>query len=169
MLCAASGCSCERKNPAFSCSSIHWTRTCPAYAFRYPARVNGRTPYGSTRASRLSSRLPMRPVTTSSIFRRRSTGRSTGSVATGRECRPPRSAEPRQTRFPPPERIRTGGCPLMRFGIDRLLEDPELRKPLAGRRVALLAHPASVTRNLVHSLDALATLGDVHLSAAFGP
>ncbi len=57
----------------------------------------------------------------------------------------------------------------MRFGIDRLLEEPELRKPLAGRRVALLAHPASVTRNLVHSLDALAAVGDVRLSAAFGP
>jgi len=57
----------------------------------------------------------------------------------------------------------------MRFGIDRLLEEPEVRKPLAGRRVALLAHPASVTRNLVHSLDALATLRDVRLSAAFGP
>jgi uncharacterized protein YbbC (DUF1343 family) len=30
----------------------------------------------------------------------------------------------------------------MKFGIDRLLEEPELRKPLKGRRVALLAHPA---------------------------
>ena len=57
----------------------------------------------------------------------------------------------------------------MKFGIDRLLEEPELRKPLAGMRVALLAHPASVTRNLVHSLDALAAVGDVRLSAAFGP
>src|SRR5271167_1218800 len=57
----------------------------------------------------------------------------------------------------------------MKFGIDRLLEEPELRKPLQGRRVALLAHPASVTRNLVHSLDALATLGDLNLTAAFGP
>jgi uncharacterized protein YbbC (DUF1343 family) len=57
----------------------------------------------------------------------------------------------------------------MKFGIDRLLEEPTLRKPLAGRRVALLAHPASVTRNLVHSLDALATLGDVQVTAAFGP
>ena len=57
----------------------------------------------------------------------------------------------------------------MKFGIDRLIEEPELRRPLAGRRVALLAHPASVTRNLVHSLDALASLGDVRLSAAFGP
>jgi uncharacterized protein YbbC (DUF1343 family) len=57
----------------------------------------------------------------------------------------------------------------MKFGIDRLLDEPELRKPLAGRRVALLAHPASLTRNLFHSLDALAALGDVRMSAAFGP
>ena len=57
----------------------------------------------------------------------------------------------------------------MKFGIDRLIEEPELRRPLAGRRVALLAHPASVTRNLVHSLDALAAAGGVRLSAAFGP
>jgi uncharacterized protein YbbC (DUF1343 family) len=57
----------------------------------------------------------------------------------------------------------------MNFGIDRLLNEPVLRKPLAGRRVALLAHPASVTRDLVHSLDALAACGDIELSAAFGP
>src|SRR3954464_11657938 len=57
----------------------------------------------------------------------------------------------------------------MKFGIDRLLEDRALRKPLAGRRVALLAHPASVTANLVHTLDALAATGDVKLTAAFGP
>ena len=57
----------------------------------------------------------------------------------------------------------------MKFGIDRLLHEPALRKPLAGKRVALLAHPASVTRELVHSLDALAALPDIKLSAAFGP
>src|SRR5579859_869861 len=57
----------------------------------------------------------------------------------------------------------------MKFGIDRFLNEPELRKPLAGRRVALLAHPASLTRNLYHSLDALATLGELRLTAAFGP
>jgi uncharacterized protein YbbC (DUF1343 family) len=57
----------------------------------------------------------------------------------------------------------------MKFGIDRLLEEPALRKPLAGLRVALLAHPASVTRDLVHSLDALANLEDIRLVAAFGP
>src|SRR5439155_25516420 len=54
------------------------------------------------------------------------------------------------------------------FGIDRLLAEPELRKPLEGRRVALLAHPASVTRDLTHSLDALAAAG-LKLTAAFGP
>jgi len=35
--------------------------------------------------------------------------------------------------------------------------------------VALLAHPASVTRDLMHSLDALARLPDLKLTAAFGP
>ncbi|HXH53681.1 MAG TPA: DUF1343 domain-containing protein [Sphingomicrobium sp.] len=54
------------------------------------------------------------------------------------------------------------------FGIDRLLSEPELRRPLEGKRVALLAHPASVTADLTHSLDALAAAG-VSLSAAFGP
>src|SRR5665647_1266849 len=57
----------------------------------------------------------------------------------------------------------------MKFGIDRLLEDTALRRPLAGKRVALLAHPASVTQDLTHTLDALAGLSDIKLSAAFGP
>ena len=55
------------------------------------------------------------------------------------------------------------------FGIDRLISDPALRQPLHGRRIALLAHPASVTADLTHSLDALAALPDLELSAAFGP
>jgi uncharacterized protein YbbC (DUF1343 family) len=57
----------------------------------------------------------------------------------------------------------------MKFGIDRLLADADLRKPLAGKRVALLAHPASVTADLTHSLDALIACGDMKVSAAFGP
>jgi uncharacterized protein YbbC (DUF1343 family) len=56
----------------------------------------------------------------------------------------------------------------MKTGLDRLLEDASLRAPLQGRRVALLAHPASVTRDLTHSLDALAATG-LHVTAAFGP
>ena len=57
----------------------------------------------------------------------------------------------------------------MKTGLDRLLADPALRAPLAGRRVALLAHPASVTPNLTHALDALSALPDLKLTAAFGP
>ena len=57
----------------------------------------------------------------------------------------------------------------MKFGIDRLVAEPALRAPLKGRRVALLAHPASVTRDLTHSLDALGACGDIKLTAAFGP
>lgn len=57
----------------------------------------------------------------------------------------------------------------MKFGIDRLLENPSLRRPLAGRRVAVLAHAAAVTQNLTHTLDALAALEDIRLTAAFGP
>ena len=56
----------------------------------------------------------------------------------------------------------------MKFGIDRLLSEPELRKELEGRRVSLVAHPASVTADLVHSLDALIAAG-VNVTSAFGP
>jgi uncharacterized protein YbbC (DUF1343 family) len=56
----------------------------------------------------------------------------------------------------------------MKTGLDRLLADPSLRAPLAGKRMALLAHPASVTPDLTHSLDALAETG-LNLTAAFGP
>ena len=57
----------------------------------------------------------------------------------------------------------------MRFGIDRLLAEPELRAQLKGRRVALLGHPASVTEDLTHSMDALMACPDIWLTAAFGP
>jgi uncharacterized protein YbbC (DUF1343 family) len=58
---------------------------------------------------------------------------------------------------------------MLKTGLDVLLEDAALREPLTGKRVALLAHPASVTRDLTHALDALAALPDIKLSAAFGP
>jgi uncharacterized protein YbbC (DUF1343 family) len=57
----------------------------------------------------------------------------------------------------------------MKFGIDRLLEDAALRAPLKGRRVGLLAHPASLTADLTHTLDALAACPEIELTAAFGP
>ena len=57
----------------------------------------------------------------------------------------------------------------MKFGIDRFITERALRRPLSGKRVALLAHPASVTADFGHSLDALAACGDVRIAAAFGP
>jgi uncharacterized protein YbbC (DUF1343 family) len=56
----------------------------------------------------------------------------------------------------------------MKFGVERLLNDAALRTPLVGKRVALLAHPASVTADLTHSLDALVAAG-INITAAFGP
>jgi uncharacterized protein YbbC (DUF1343 family) len=55
------------------------------------------------------------------------------------------------------------------FGVDRLLADPALRRRLANRRIALLAHPASVLPDLSHTLDALAAVPGLDLSAALGP
>ncbi|MDR0672377.1 MAG: DUF1343 domain-containing protein [Zoogloeaceae bacterium] len=55
------------------------------------------------------------------------------------------------------------------FGLDRFLADATLRRPLAGKRLALLAHPASVTPDLTHALDAIAQLPDMNLVAAFAP
>ena len=54
------------------------------------------------------------------------------------------------------------------FGLDRLLADAQLQRELGGRRVALLAHPASVTAGLVHALDALRAAG-IPVASAFGP
>ncbi|MCC2602033.1 exo-beta-N-acetylmuramidase NamZ family protein [Sphingopyxis yananensis] len=57
---------------------------------------------------------------------------------------------------------------IVHFGIDRLISDAALRAPLEGKRVALLAHPASVTADLTHSVDALFAAG-VNVTALFGP
>jgi uncharacterized protein YbbC (DUF1343 family) len=57
----------------------------------------------------------------------------------------------------------------MKFGLDRLLDEPALSKPLAGKRIGLLAHPASVTADLAHALDAVARLPELSVVAAFGP
>jgi len=56
----------------------------------------------------------------------------------------------------------------MQLGLERLLTDATLRAPLHGKKVALLAHPASVTRDLTHALDALQAVG-LNIVAAFGP
>ena len=57
----------------------------------------------------------------------------------------------------------------MHFGLDTLLSSADLQRQLFGRRVALLAHPASVSPDLTHSLDALAAVPGLRLTVAFGP
>jgi len=57
----------------------------------------------------------------------------------------------------------------MNFGIDQLLSTPSMMAELTGRRLALLAHPASMTQGFQHSLDALSTFPSLRLTAAFGP
>ena len=57
----------------------------------------------------------------------------------------------------------------MRMGLEVLLGDRQRRAALRGRRLALLAHPASLTRDLVHAIDAVAACPDLDLTAAFGP
>ena len=58
---------------------------------------------------------------------------------------------------------------MFQFGIERLLEGRDLQKKLAGKRLAFLGHPASVTQDLRHSLDALMTVPELKVVAAFGP
>jgi len=58
---------------------------------------------------------------------------------------------------------------VIQFGIDRLIGDIKLLRELEGRRVALLAHPASMTADFEHSLDALRGARGLDITAAFGP
>jgi uncharacterized protein YbbC (DUF1343 family) len=68
-----------------------------------------------------------------------------------------------------PCNCRCGNLAAMKLGIDCLLDNGNLLKRLANRRVALLGHPASVTSTGQHTLDALAACGRIRLTAAFGP
>ncbi|MBX3032828.1 MAG: DUF1343 domain-containing protein [Bdellovibrionaceae bacterium] len=56
----------------------------------------------------------------------------------------------------------------MKFGLDRLLTEDSFKKELEGKRLSLVAHPASVTSDLRHSVDALFAAG-YNLVSAFGP
>ncbi|MGI6295038.1 MAG: exo-beta-N-acetylmuramidase NamZ domain-containing protein [Armatimonadota bacterium] len=57
----------------------------------------------------------------------------------------------------------------MNLGIDELLRNSAARKALEGRRVAVLGHPASVTRDCRHTLDVLMECPQVKITSAFGP
>ena len=56
----------------------------------------------------------------------------------------------------------------MKTGLDRLVRTSAIASRLRGARFGLLAHPASVTKELIHVSDALAELG-VKPEVIFGP
>lgn len=62
-----------------------------------------------------------------------------------------------------------GGKTGVLFGIDRLIAEPEFQKQLQGKRIGLVAHPASVTEDLTHSIDAISAIPGLKLTCAFGP
>lgn len=57
----------------------------------------------------------------------------------------------------------------MKLGIDRLIADSKLQNRLAGKKLALAGHPASVTGSLQHSLNALFSCSALTVTTAFGP
>lgn len=57
---------------------------------------------------------------------------------------------------------------MIRLGIDRLLQSKSHLDRLKGKRVSLLAHPASMTNDFRPSIDALHEAG-IKLTSAFGP
>lgn len=57
----------------------------------------------------------------------------------------------------------------MKLGIEVLLENPSIRAKLKGKKIGLVAHPASVDHRLQHSLDLLASSADLQIVCAFGP
>src|SRR5262245_12544811 len=59
------------------------------------------------------------------------------------------------------------GYPVVQSGLDRLVAERFAR--LRGRRVGLVAHPASVDGRLRHASELLAAADGVKLAAVFGP
>ncbi len=55
------------------------------------------------------------------------------------------------------------------LGLERLLADKKLTSRLKKKRLALLGHPASLNRDLLHSLRALQKISGLNFTCAFGP
>lgn len=58
---------------------------------------------------------------------------------------------------------------MFQLGIDRFLRDAKIWGRLKGKRLGLLAHPASTTSRLNHSLDEIMKLDGIKVASAFGP
>lgn len=58
---------------------------------------------------------------------------------------------------------------MFQLGLDNLLKNQSLLKQLRGRKVGVIGHPASVNKDLRHSIDVLAEKLKGSLTCAFGP
>ena len=58
---------------------------------------------------------------------------------------------------------------MIKLGIERLIDETKLQDQIKDRKVALVAHPASVTKGLEHSMMALKKHTSLKLVSAFGP
>ncbi|MGE3683670.1 MAG: exo-beta-N-acetylmuramidase NamZ domain-containing protein [Bdellovibrionales bacterium] len=58
---------------------------------------------------------------------------------------------------------------MFQLGIERLLTEKELQHKLINKRIAFLGHPASVTQDLQHSMDALMGIPSLKVVVGFGP
>jgi uncharacterized protein YbbC (DUF1343 family) len=58
---------------------------------------------------------------------------------------------------------------MFELGVERLLNEKDLQAKLFDKRLAFLGHPASVTKALQHSLEALAQVEGFTFTAGFGP
>lgn len=56
-----------------------------------------------------------------------------------------------------------------RHGLDVLLTDTSLQNELKGKKVGVLAHPASMSSDFEFSIDAISKIPGVKVTAAFGP
>ena len=156
----ASSCSCSRPTAEpISSSTSRPRRQWAAYRFRRLSRGHGATLAIARRRRSCASRPSRFDVLDAdgrpcrAADRRRRDGPLRGDRGDGRHqillgARPSARRSPISTirlALRSNSRQPSGA---MKFGIDRLLADPELREPLEGKRVALLAHPASVTADL---------------------
>ena len=58
---------------------------------------------------------------------------------------------------------------MIQLGVDRLFSELDLQKKFRGKRLGLLAHPASVNAKLIHSIDVIRSIPELNLTCAFGP
>ena len=58
---------------------------------------------------------------------------------------------------------------MIKLGIDQLISQSEIKKRLFEKRIGLVAHPASINKTGIHSIDILKSDKKLNITCAFGP